>query len=594
MKKNITKLIIAIAAFSLTISAVVGSITFTRSSEYLQREIEFNVQNTAEKYANHFSAIFNHTEGSVDSVAAFVSVTFDPDRLAQDPGYMEEYKASLREVVAKTVSSSSISLGLYVTFEPTLTPDDDEVWYSYKDGVVTLTEADFATNRRDFEEPIPDDMAYFFAPIKAGKATWTGPYYDRDIRVHVLSYSKAIYAGDIFLGVAGADVTTEDTTDLIQNMHSYEEGFAFLINENMEFVIAPDFVKGDHLKDMLPRSYSTAAAELEAKPSGYLRLKVNEKEQIIGFSRLDNGWILGISQPVELALSPVYSLNRIMLALAVIITLLVILFSIFFSIHYSRPIDKRQRALEQQNREKDILLIYQSRQAKIGEMVGNVAHQWKQPLNSINLVLANIMDAYRYGDMNEASLKKSIAKVNSIISSMSGTINDFTGFLKPPKDKQLFDVHDSMSMALSLMEESLHKENIRINYVREASAMAYGYINEFSHVLFNVIGNARDAILEKAPPIRQIDIHIQKGEKNLIIQIINRHCFMDESVVSQAFDPYFTTKEEMGGTGIGLYISKVIVEQRMNGKIRLENTKEGVRCLLSLPNSPPGSDRRTK
>lgn len=589
MKKNLTKLIIAIAAFSLTIAAVVGYITFTGSSSYLQEEIERNVQTTAEKYANRFSAIFNHTEGTVDSLTAFVAETFNPDRLAEDPGYMETYKETLKGVIAETVSASSISLGLYVTFEPTLTPDDDEVWYSYKDGKVTYTQADFERNQRKFEEPVPANMAYFFEPIKSGEATWTGPYYDRDIQVHVLSYSKAIYAGDFFVGIAGADVTTEDTTDLIRNMHPYEDGFAFLLNEDMEFVIAPEFVNGDRLEDMIPDSHHEISAVIKDSPSGNLRLQINGKEYITGFSRMDNDWILGISQPVELAFTPFYNLNRVMLTLAIIITLLVILFSIFFSIYYSRPIDRRQQSLEQQNREKDILLIYQSRQAKIGEMVGNVAHQWKQPLNNINLVLANIMDAYRYGDIDEESLKKSIDKANSITGNMSKTINDFSGFLKPPKEKELFDVHHSISIALSLMEESLHKENIKVRYQGEDSSMAYGYANEFSHVLFNVIGNARDAIISENPPERQVDIRIYKEEGQLMVHIINHCCHLDESVISRAFEPYFTTKEESGGTGIGLYISKVIMEQRMDGKIGLKNTEEGVCCILSLPGSLPAN-----
>lgn len=182
MKKNLTKLIIAIAAFSLTIAAVVGSITFSRSSEYLQKEIEFNVQNTTEKYANRFSAIFNHTEGSVDSLTAFVSVSFDPEMLEQDPGYMEEYKESLKGIIAETVSSSSISLGLYVTFEPTLTPNDDEVWYAYKDGKATYIEADFESNNRMFEEPIPDDMAYFSNPSKPERLHGQGPISTRIFR----------------------------------------------------------------------------------------------------------------------------------------------------------------------------------------------------------------------------------------------------------------------------------------------------------------------------------------------------------------------------------------------------------------------------
>ena len=113
--------------------------------------------------------------------------------------------------------------------------------------------------------------------------------------------------------------------------------------------------------------------------------------------------------------------------------------------------------------------------------------------------------------------------------------------------------------------------------------MAYGYANEFSHVLFNIIGNARDAILSEDPPVKQIDINIRNEGRSLFIQVVNRGCRIDEDTLSLVFDPYFTTKEERGGTGIGLYISKVIIEQRMNGKIWLQNIEDGVSCAISLP-----------
>ncbi len=588
MKTNLIKLIIAIAAFSLAVAAVVGSITFLRSSEYLQQEIESRVQNIAEKYANQFSAVFNHTEGIVDSTVAFVSVTFDPEELRHNPAYMEEYKEELKGIVAETVSATTIAHGLYVTFDPELTPKDDEVWYSYKDGVATYIEADFQGNTQNFDDPDSEAMQYYFGPIRAGKATWTSPYYDDNLEINVLSYSKAIYSGDFFVGVAGADVTAEDTTDIIQKMHPYDDGYAFLLNTDMEFIVHPDALdhlsstENKHLKDMIPESYETVAEQLQRESSGNLRLNVGDEQYITGFARLNNGWILGISHPPRQAFAPIHNLNRVLLILGVIISLLIVAFSVFFSISFSRPIDIRQSTLEAQNREKDILLIYQSRQAKIGEMVGNIAHQWKQPLNSINLVMANMMDAYRYGDLDEEAMSRSIHKVGDITNNMADTISDFTGFLKPAKAKERFDVHDSMSKALSLMEESLHKHNIKINYQVEDVCIAYGYANEFTHVLFNIIGNARDAILTENPNLRQIDIVTRAEEESLFIQVVNLHCRVDEKVLAQVFNPYFTTKQEKDGTGIGLYISKVIIEQRMNGTIRLRNIQEGVSCEIIL------------
>ncbi len=585
MKTAIIKLIIAIAAFSLTVAAVVGTISFSRSSEYLQREIESNIRNNAEKYANRFSAIFSHTEGLVDSVSAFVSVTFDPAELERDPAYMERYKEQLKGVLARTISSTAIAHGLYVTFNPELTGNNDEDWFAYQNGAATYIEADFEQNRRDFEEPIPEEMQYFFAPIRAGKAVWTGPYYDKDIGIHVLSYSGAIYAGDLFVGIAGADVTTEDTTDLIKGMHPYDNsGFAFLLNDKLEFIIAPESIQAASFYELLPDSYSSEASLMQ-EASGNLRMELDGNRYLIGYARLNNGWILGIAELREHAFSPIHNLNRVLLGLGAAVTFLIIVFSVLFSISFSRPISLRQHTLEAQNREKDILLIYQSRQAKMGEMMGNIAHQWKQPLNSINLVLANIMDRYRYGDLSEASLAASIGKAEGIIRDMSETINDFTGFLKPPKEKEVFDVHDSMDRALSMMEESLHKHRIRLRYQREEPCMAYGYANELSHVLFNIISNARDAIAEANPPGRQIDIRIRQEGRSLFIQVINRECRIEKDILPRVFDPYFTTKAEKDGTGIGLYISKVIVEQRMNGRIWLQNIADGVSCAISLPAS---------
>jgi signal transduction histidine kinase len=583
MKTTMLKLMIAIVAFSLTVATVVGGITFTRSTEYLRHEIESNIQNNTEKYANQFSAIFNHTEGLVDSVVAFVSATFDPQELERNPEYMEDYKEELRRIVAETVSSTTIAHGMFVTFNPELTPNQDEVWYSYQDGVATLIEADFDAIPRFMDDPIPDQMQYYYLPLWTGKAIWTDPYEDMDIGINVLTYSDAVYIGDYFVGIAGADVTTEDTTDIIKVMHPYDKGYAFLLNDELEFIIAPpDYARGEALEDMIGDNYEKVATQLKENSSGNLYLGLDDQRYIVGYAHIDNGWILAISRPLENAFAPIYNLNRVLLVLGVIIILMILLFAILFSYSFSRPITMRQSKLEAQNREKDIMLVYQSRQAKIGEMIGNIAHQWKQPLNSINLVLSNIMDSYRYGDLDEKTLSARLQKAEEIIHNMSDTISDFTGFLKPPKEKEYFDIHHCMEMALSMMEESLQQHNIKICYHRGEGCIAYGYANEFSHVLFNVIGNARDALIEENPEQKVIDILVKNEGHSIFIQIINRKCKIDEETLSQIFDPYFTTKEK-DGTGLGLYITKIIVEQRLGGKIWIKNIQDGVSCTISLP-----------
>lgn len=211
-------------------------------------------------------------------------------------------------------------------------------------------------------------------------------------------------------------------------MHPDPNGYAFLLNDDFEFIVATDMVPVGSLKKMIPDEFDKVKQQMEEEPAGSIRISVNGKRYITGYARLNNGWTLVISSFQTDAFSPIYRLNHVLLGLGVIISLLIILFSVFFSITFSRPISIRQKMLEAQNREKEILLIYQSRQAKIGEMVGNIAHQWKQPLNSINLVLTNLLDSFKYGELDEHTLNNSISKAELIIHNMSDTISDFTEF----------------------------------------------------------------------------------------------------------------------------------------------------------------------
>lgn len=264
---------------------------------------------------------------------------------------------------------------------------------------------------------------------------------------------------------------------------------------------------------------------------------------------------------------------------------LVIVF-IAFLIAFSRPFIKKTNTLEEENRRKEIIIIYQSRQAKIGEMVGNITHQWKQPLNTINLILANLLDSYRYGDLDEKRLEKSVNKVENIVDKMSETITDFSDFLKPTKEKVFFDVRDCIESAVSLMEESINLHKIKMRTCCETEKKAYGYYNDTTHVIFNLLNNARDAILESHPDERNIEVRILQEGNMLKVSVINPGKGIAPENREHIFEPYFTTKGEMGGTGLGLYISKQIVEDRLNGEISMENITGGVKFDVLIPTRP--------
>lgn len=579
------KAICIITVFAVIVVLVIGSIATTRSTSYLVEEIDEKIVTTAESFANGLSAEFNHLEGLTDSLVSYFNTTFDMEAYNRDPkGYLAEYKKALAEMIESNLSTINAH-GLYVTFNPEFTGGNDEVWYAFVDGEIKEIFADFQTNRRQFDKPYEDDMAYFFEPQNKDSGVWVDLYYDEDIKADVFSYSRAIYIDGSFIGVAGADINAEDHIKAVEEMNLYEGGYSALLDGNYEIIVYPNEQSVEE-EDEISMALKEATETEGGKMSGKVSYSFENTAKIMGYSRMQNGWTFIITQPEDAAYGPIDLLEKMIIWLGVVLALAIIAFMIAFA----RPFIKKNTTLEEENREKEIMLIYQSRQAKIGEMVGNITHQWKQPLNTINLILANLLDSYRYGDLDEKRLEKSVNKVENIVDKMSETITDFSEFLKPNKKKEYFDVRDCIKSALSLMEESINLHKINIDISCERSEKAFGYQNDTTHVIFNLLNNARDAIVSSCPDERIIRIDISSHDSMLKVSVMNRGAYIPADVMARVFEPYFTTKEKSGGTGLGLYISKQIMEDRMNGNINLKNTPGGVISEIFIPIKPGRED----
>lgn len=575
MRNYLIKVISIITIFSMTVAVAVGYIAINRSKAYLETEIEGKILNTSEKYANDFSAQFNHMEGLTDSLAAHVTTSFDLEKYHdQREEYLDQYEEELAEVIKCNLQTTENAHSLYVTFSPDLSEIGREVWFIMKDGTLEEIEVDFLSKHRDFSLPYKKDMAYFFEPKEADGGIWTAPYFDKDISEEVFSYSRAIYVDDVFIGVAGADITAEDIVSTVKDMKLYSGGYSILLDNNYNMIVAPVQVEESE-KELI----SSRLKKMDDNASGIMDYSYEGKGEILGYSHMDNGWIMAVIQPREEAYEPIEQLTMLFIVLAVVLAIVLIIFLIGFS----RPFIKKQTALEKENREKDLMLMYQSRHAKIGEMFANITHQWKQPLNTINLIMANLLDSYRYNDLDEKRLEKSVQKVENVVNKMSETITDFSGFLKPTKEKTLFDVSDCIKSAVSLMEESINHHKLTVSVISEDHNEVYGYSNEMTHVIFNVLNNARDAIVQYEPEDRTIYVTMMQEDERIEIQVKNKGTTIPPDILEHIFDPYFTTKEQSGGTGLGLFISRQIVEDRMNGELFVENQQDGVVCRIIIP-----------
>ena len=245
--------------------------------------------------------------------------------------------------------------------------------------------------------------------------------------------------------------------------------------------------------------------------------------------------------------------------------------------------EKIAEEIKKQEKQQEILLN-QARHAAMGEMIGNIAHQWRQPLNALGLVLQNINFTYGMGELNEEFMDKSIKKAEFLTNSMSKTIDDFRLFFSPNKLKNEFRISTIIEKSLGLIEDSVINHKIEVKKDIEDFEI-YGFENELVQVLLILISNAKDALVEKNIDNPYIEIKTYFLNSEYIIKISDNAKGIDKKIINKIFDPYFTTKEEGKGTGIGLYMSKIIIENNMNGKLEVENDDKGAVFTIRLKES---------
>lgn len=246
---------------------------------------------------------------------------------------------------------------------------------------------------------------------------------------------------------------------------------------------------------------------------------------------------------------------------------------------YFRDISSR-KAMEASLRKTDLLLVQQSRQAAMGEMINYIAHQWRQPLNVIGLLVQAMRADYEDGESSHESMEQSVEQILNLIRHMSSTIDDFRDFFKADKEPKPFNLKDTASRAVSFISDTLTLNSIKLAIEAEDDLVVTGYPNEFSHVLLNILNNAREALTDRRIPSPRIIIRIHReGERN-VITIRDNAGGISPEIIGRLFEPYVTTKES--GTGIGLYMSKTIIEKRMQGTIVAYNVDDGAEFRIEL------------
>jgi len=238
----------------------------------------------------------------------------------------------------------------------------------------------------------------------------------------------------------------------------------------------------------------------------------------------------------------------------------------------NKSLEKRIVQVVKNNRKKDIIMFQQARFASLGEMLNNIAHQWRQPLGSLSMIVQSFQTKNYLGKLTDEYINEKTEDALLLANNMSNTLDDFKNFFLPDKKKEDFTIIDCMKHSFELSKYILEKEKIKFEILCKKDIKTHNFYNELSHVFLNLITNSKDALCANVPKDdRIIKVIIREYKQDIHINFIDNGGGIPLAIAPKIFEPYYTTKYKSAGTGIGLYMSKQIVEKHMDGSITQKN-----------------------
>ena len=238
--------------------------------------------------------------------------------------------------------------------------------------------------------------------------------------------------------------------------------------------------------------------------------------------------------------------------------------------------------LENEIKIKEQLLNNQSKMVVLGEMIKNIAHQWKQPLASLSGIYLNMEMDFENNKLGKKEFDAYLQRMEDITQYMSNTINDFTNFFKIDKEREKFNIKEIIEKAYFMLNPSLEENDIKFILDINKDITLNAYPSEFMQIIFILVNNAKDAFLGKNIENKQIIITLYQKDNLIFLEVQDNAGGVNKEIIDKIFEPYFTTKHKYQGTGLGLFIAKTIVERSFNGEISVENEKDGAVFKINL------------
>ncbi len=249
----------------------------------------------------------------------------------------------------------------------------------------------------------------------------------------------------------------------------------------------------------------------------------------------------------------------------------------------NETLEEKIRIKTEENRQQEKMLFQQARYAQMGEVISMIAHQWRQPLNAIAAVNATVKLKNDVAGCEKAFISNKTQLISEHVQHLSSTIDDFRNFFKLDKQKEVQTTEEIIQDTLRLAGSALESRQIKFSMEVACDCTIETYPNELVYVLLNLIKNAEDAIVIREIDAPLIVVRTMKEGEYAVIEVEDNAGGIEPEIMGKIFDPYFTTKENSGGTGLGLYMSKTIIEDHCNSKIEVKNGSMGAIFRLLFP-----------
>lgn len=275
-------------------------------------------------------------------------------------------------------------------------------------------------------------------------------------------------------------------------------------------------------------------------------------------------------------------LNNEYYVLFIFIFIFVLAFYVFSKINYNQKLEKEVKKQLLELRQKDELLVAQSKLAAVGETLAHIAHQWKQPLSQINSVVVNIEADFEDKKLTQDVLEEHLNEIEKLTFYMSDTIESFNTYLQPNDKKEVFSIKEAFDNSFELIYKLLESRQIECKIDIKEDSTVSGVKKEFIQAILVILNNAKDVLIEKNVRYPKINILIAKKDNKAILEISDNGGGISLKYFDKIFDPYFTTKPHSQGTGHGLCMAKMIVEKSMHGQLNVKNENLGAKFSILL------------